>query len=335
MTISPLNGEIVTKARISNFIPQVWTGQIRKYRNTKFLMQQGCRFRSFEGQKGDTYSEPLVGRAAVYPHQEGEPVVLQAQTPGGYELKIDQGKESSFAIGDIVKIQSQYDTRAVYSDAAGYAMKRDLDNSLLALRAAIPPAQQIFVTADGTAAGNPLAINDAAIRAAMQYMEEIDTPDEDRMWFVGPAQHTALLGIDKFINADYVNGRPVMNGIIGSLYGIPVMKTAQIKRNGLDTYVNGEGAIPQPGPGVIGSPYMPTQDTVYGLPRGQTGNEVANPFMTAMLAHKDWAYLCVQKNFQVESGRIVERLTDVLVTKQVYAAKLYRGTECVLLHTAA
>ena len=329
------SGQITTRPYVSGFIPNVWAGEIRRMRDKKFAMSMACRRRSFIGQKGDTYTEPLVGRAAVYPKIEGQPVVLQARTPGNYQVKIDQHNESSFAISDLARLQSQYELRGIYTREAGYALRRDLNNSVLALRAAIPLDQQIFVTSDGTAAGIPQAINDAAILAGKQYLDEIDVPEEDRVILVSPGQYSDLLAIDKFISRDYVNNAPVVTGVIGSLYGYPVLSMSEIKINSLDGYINGDGAVPQPTPGVLGSPYMPTQDAVVGsgLPRGQTGSETTNPFVSAMMCHRGWATVLVQYNITTESQRLTTYLADAVVTSHAFAAKLYRSTEAVLFHT--
>lgn len=333
------NGQTVQRSDVDGFIPNKWQQEIRYYRNRKFVMKICCQARSFVGKLGDTLYEPLVGRAAIFPKLGGQPVNLQVRRPGAYEMKIDKHNESSFGIEDIVDIQSQYNLRVPYTREAGYAMSRDIDNSLLALRAAVPLSQQIFRTVGtgaGTAAGTPAAIDSDSILAAKSFLEERDVPADELILVVAPGQYNDLLNIDKFINADFVNGYPIVNGIIGSLYGMRVMSTSNLTTNTLDGYRNGEGAVGQPTPGVLGSPYMPTQDVIIGtgLPRGQTGSEVAAPFVTAFICHKEWAMLGVQKNVGTEASRETMLLTDVLVTHHVFGAKTRRLDHIVLIHTA-
>lgn len=333
------SGSTVQRGDIDRFIPNVWASDIRHYRSTKFMMQRVVQVRSFVGKKGDTLYEPLVGRSAIYPKLPGQPVQLQSRRPGQWELKIDQYNESSYALEDIVEIQSQYNLRKPYTKEAGYAMARDLDNALLALRATIPVERQIFRSINagaGTAAGDPAPINSDVILAGKTLLEEEDVDVEDMALVVAVAQRNDMLDIDKFTSADYVNGKPVMTGFIGTVYGIPVMATNNMRINSLDGYHNGEGAPGQPTPGVLGSPYMPTQEPIVGtgLPRGKTGNEVAQPFVSCLLCSKEWAMLAVQKNISTEYSRENLLQADALVCTHAYGARTYRSNEAVLIHTS-
>lgn len=333
------SGSTVQRQDIQGFIPNVWANDIRHYRATKFVMMRVAKLFPFVGKKGDTIFEPLVGRAAIYPKLPGQPVQLQSRRPGDWELKIDQHNESSFALEDIVQLQSQYNLRKPYTKEAGYAMARDLDNTLLALRATIPVERQIFRSINagaGTVAGDPAPIDSDSILAGKTLLEEEDVDVEDMRFVVSVAQRNDLLNIDKFTSVDYVNGKPVTTGFIGTLYGIPVMATNNMKVNSLLGYRNGEGAPGQPTPGVLGSPYMPTQNPVVGtgLPRGKAGDEVNSPFVSCLLCSKDWAAIAVQKNISTEYGREVLLQADALVTTHAFGARTYRENEAVLIHTS-
>lgn len=333
------SGQTVQRQDVQGFIPNVWTGEIRYNRATKFIMKNVIQVRSFVGKKGDTYFEPLVGRAAIYDKLAGQPVQLQSRKPGEWRMIIDRYKESSFAIEDIAEIQSQYNLRTPYTREAGYAMGRDIDNYAMGLRAAIPASQQIFRTTGGgagTAAGTPAPIDSNSILAAKTFLEEKEVDISDMVLTVSPSQYNDLLDIDKFISGDYVNGKPVVNGFIGTLYGIPVMSTNNLKINSLDGYRNGQGAPGQPTPGVLGSPYLPSQDAIVGtgLPRGQTGNETAAPFVSALLCSKEWAMMAIQKNISTEYSRENMLQADALVCTQVYGGKIRRDEEAILIHTS-
>lgn len=333
------SGSLVQRQTVQGFIPNVWAGDIRYYRNKKFIGDLLVVRKDFIGKKGDTYTEPLVGRAAVFPKLGGQPVQLQARSPGGYEMKIDQYKESSYAIEDIASIQSQYELRKPYTREAGYALARDADNSILALRAAIPTTQQIFRTIGvgaGTAAGTPAPIDADSILAAKTFLEEADVPMDEIVIAVAPGQFNDMLNIDKFINADFVDGSPVVNGVIGSVYGMKVVSTTNITMNSLTGYRNGEGALGQPTPGVQGSPYLPTQDVIIGtgLPRGQTGNEITAPFVSCLVCNREWARFAMQKNITTEYSRENLLQADALVTTHVYGSKTYRIDHAILIHTA-
>lgn len=335
----PYNGGSMNVAANPNFIPKMWQSEMKRELDANLVLKQAVEFTSFMGKKGDTLKYPLIRRMGVYDKLAETAVRLQAFQDEIWELKVDKYKEASFLVEDILDLQSAYSLRMPYIEEAGYALAVDVDNSLLALRASIPLTQQIVVSSTGTIAGDPAAINDAAILAGLQLLNEAKAPKKDRYWIVSEGQYTDLLGITKFVSSDFVNGAPVSNGIIGSLYGIPVISTTQIGANTLNGYVNGYGATGQPTPGVAGSPYLPTQDTPVGLasnglPRGKTGNEVAQPFVTCMLVQKGWARLGMQKMPKSEMSRENLLQGDAIVNTHVYGCRVYRPDHCVLVHTA-
>lgn len=335
-------GEVLSRSRIDNFIPQVWIGDIRYYRDSNFFMSSLTKAMNVVGKKGDTYKIPLVGRAGVNDRIPGQPVELQARTPGQYQVTVDQDKETSFGIDDIVMVQSQYDTMKIYTKEAGYAMARDLDNALLALRAAIPTTQQLYRTTGtgaGTAAGTPAALDEGILVAALLQMMEANVPVNECAWVFSPKQVMDLIVLDIIKSKDYDTGNLTVgqfnSGRMGTLWNLPVYVSTQITNNTLDGYIPREGASGLPTPGVIGSPYLPTQDSVVGsgLPRGQTGSEVANPFQTGMLVHPEWACLLKQKNISVTKSFENLLQMDALVTRHIYGSKLYRTDHSVLIHS--
>jgi len=317
----------------SGFIPQLWKGEIRRYRDRKFMMERLVRVKNFIGQKGQTLHVPLVGRMSVRPKVAKQPIDLDMTTPGAYMVSVDQQNYVAHGVEDITNIQSQYNVRNAYSREIGYALRRDLDNALLGLRAAVPT--QLFSSSTGTVAGVPQPMNADIILAAKEIFDRASVPEEDRHILVGPQQYRDLLDIERFISSDFIDGRPTVNGVVGRLYDFTIHMTNQIQENTLTGYVNGEGAIGQPTPGVLGSPYMPTQDIIIGdgLPRGQTGNEEAAPFTTAVVMHPEWACLLRQTNIVTKSSYDIHYLSDIVISYHVFGAKTYRRNHAILLHT--
>lgn len=282
---------------------------------------------------------------------------------------------NAYMIEDIVNIQSQYALRQHYTTEAGYALSRDLDNFLLAHRAVINsyPTQRIYsygagLLGDGTLDahlnGTPAPLSLAAILLAKRRLDEADVPQEGRMIMVSPAQYAQLLTINQFISRDFQNGMPITDGIVGSLFNMPVMMTSQIGFNSDTGYRNGTDGALQPTPGVLNSPYMPDQhgatnaDTVgsasdisiaggfRGLPtRSSTGATAADGGQTlglnagaswhsALVCHPSWLYYGVQKNPSTESSREVMYQADAFVSTQLYGAKVARPDAAVVIHTS-
>jgi hypothetical protein len=239
-------------------------------------------------------------------------------------------------IEDIVGLQSAYDLRSEITRESGYALARDLDSTVLAHRAVINavPSQVIYASSNGLVTGNGQPLSYAILLAAAAILDEADVPDEGRVLLVGAGQSMQLLNINQFISRDYSDGNAVSNGVVGSVLGMPVVKTTQIRANSLTGYYNGSastGALPEPTPGVVGSRYLPKQDTYTALPQTFTGDSRAA--VTAILCHRDWLALAIPQEPSAEWSRENLYQADALVMTQQYGAKVFRNDHAVLIHT--
>lgn len=328
----------ITNAQV--FIPEIWESEIRRFRDANFVMANTVKKAPMVGRKGDTMHIPYISRMSVYDKLPETPVTLQARTEAEYTLIIDKYKESSFMIEDVVNIQAAYNLRSEYTRESGYALAQDIDNFLLGLRADIAShnggSQVIFNTSDGTATGTPLALNRASILASKQTLDEANVPLGGRKIAVSPGQYNDLLTIDEFISRDYIDGKPTANGVVGMLYGMEVTMSTNITANSLTGFSNGTGALAQPTPGVVGSPYLPTQIKNSSGALGTFLPVSANglPVATAIMYHTDWALLAMQLNPKTESSREVLFQADAVVSTQIYGSATYRQDHVVLIHSS-
>jgi N4-gp56 family major capsid protein len=282
MAIQGYSGTALDLATVQSFVPEVWAGEVRRFRDQKFMMTNGVKKIPFEGKKGDTIHIPNISRAAVYDKMPQTPVTLQARNDGEFIFQVTRYRESSYMIEDIVNIQSQYNLRSEYTREAGYAMARDMDNFILAHRAVINSydSQRLVsynngtadLVGDGTAnahwAGTPAPLTYAAILLAKQKLDEADIPSEGRVLYVSPAQYLDLLSINFFISVDFNGGgSPVSSGKVGSILDFTVEMSTQFGVNSNLGYRNGRDGVLLPTPGVLGSPYLPDQ---HGTVNGRT-----------------------------------------------------------------
>jgi hypothetical protein len=274
MALQGINGIALDLASVQSFIPEIWAGEIKRYRDQNFLMTNGVKKLPFEGKKGDTLHVPNISRAAVYDKVAQTPVTLQARNDGEFIFNITRYRESSFMIEDIVNIQSQYPLRQEYTREAGYALARDMDNFMLAHRAVINSydSQRIVSYNNGTTdligdgslnahwSGTPAPLTYASILMAKQKLDEADVPSQGRMLYISPAQYVDLLSISTFISADFRGGAaPVASGVIGTILDFAISMSSQFSINSNLGYRNGRDGILLPTPGVLNSPYMPDQ----------------------------------------------------------------------------
>ena len=328
-------GNAFTTVRGDVFIPEIWSNEIKRYRDANFIMADTCKKINMVGRKGDKLHIPGISRLAIYDKIPETPVTLQARTESEYTIVIDKYKEASILIEDILMIQADYPLMSEYTREIGYALARDIDNYILSQRAVIGSAingvvsQKIYNTSDGTSTGNKLALSKAAILAARQILQEVDAP-EPYVIAVSPGQYNDLLTITEFTSGDFVDGRPVATGEVGRLFGMSVRVSSNISVNSATGYTNGTGAPPLPTPGFAGSPYLPTQ-----LPSEVTTlTTLDSGFTTAIVCSQEWCILAIQKNPNVESSRENMYQANALVSTQVYGAKVYRPDHAVIIMTA-
>lgn len=329
-------GSALTKVRADVFIPELWTGEVKRFRDQKLIASMYTKRIPSLGKKGDRIHIPNISRAAVYDKLPERPVTLQARTETEFTMDITDYKETSHMVEDIVGMQSAYDIRSELTRESGYALARDLDNAVLAHRAAINAvaAQVIFASSNSLVTGNGQPISYALLLAANAILDDADVPDEDRVIIVSAGQYMQLLNITQFISRDFTDGRPVMNGVVGSILGYPVIKTSQIRVNSLTGYFNGsaaQGALAEPTPGTTGARYLPKQDSYTVLPLTFTGD--SRPVVTGMMVHKDWLALAVPLEPSAEWSRENLYQSDAVVMTQQYGAKVFRSDHAVMFHS--
>lgn len=320
----PMQGSAFTLQNADVFIPEIWMNDIIRFRDSKMLMANSVKKIPFIGKKGDTLRIPRISRLGVFSKLPETPVNLQSYTETEFTMTVDQDKEASFMIEDIVGMQAAYNLRSEYTREAGYALARDLDNSILALRAALYSLGQKI---DAGGSGNS-SITAAEILAAKEALDAADVPAEGRTLWISPQQESTILTIDRFIAADYIQGSsPTQTGrIAGSIFGATVMVTTQIGANTLTGFTNGTNGLPSPTPGVAGSMYYPTQDAA------ATGLLTAgNNKYSALYTHSDWAILGMQMMPRVTSSFENLYQADVVVSRQIYGVKLYRPESAVVI----
>jgi hypothetical protein len=339
-------GAAYTRSDVALWIKKQWATMVRRELEQDLLLRRFIMNVSFpQGKVGDTVSIPTLGRLGVNTKQAGVPVTLQKGNTGSWIVTIDQYKETSFMSEDIVSIM--LDPSGLLSQnlakEAAYAIKRDLDAYILGLRAAVQniAAQNVYSSSTGdigaTAVSSPLTIT--TLLRAKRIMDELDVPNNDRVLIVSPAQYNQLLAEDKTQSMFYRTSAPLENGIVGTLFGIPVYMTSMVSANSITGFLNGSTAIPTPGVTGAGQIYYPSQDTAVTLPT--TWNTAANittdtrAVHTAVLMQREAFGLAMLQEPKTEYSRETLYLSDAVVTSTLYGARAYRPTNAINIHTNA
>jgi hypothetical protein len=237
--VYPTAGAIVGKTEAANFIPEIWSDEIRATYENSLVIAPKVKKIAMTGKKGDKVNIPAPTRGVAAEKAENTQVTIQANVEGTVGVDIDKHYEYSRFIEDIVEVQALSSLRKFYTDDAGYALAKQIDSDLLNLGKSLGNGDgSSYVNtasfyADGStgvltayAADTVVAtdvFNDATFRNLIQKMDDADVPMEDRCFVVPPSLRNAIMGVDRYTSSDFVNGQGVQNGKIGELYGIDIM----------------------------------------------------------------------------------------------------------------
>jgi hypothetical protein len=328
---------------VNSWIKQQWATSVRRQLDQNLRMRQFVMNVSFpDGKVGDRVTIPTLGRLAVNSKLAGTPVTLQKATTGTWQILIDQYKEVSYMQEDIVSIMLDPSGLLMNTLAkeAAYAIARDIDAYILGLRAAIQntAANVVINSADGTLAGQSLPLGIQAFLRAKLILDNADVPAEGRVLVISPTQYIQLLATDKVQSMFYRTSAPLESGIVGTLFGVPVYMTSMIGTNSTTGFLNGTTAIPTPGVTGAGQLYYPSQDTSTTLPTTFTVNATNDTVaeqqvQTAVMFHSDAFALAMLQEPKVEMSRETAYLSDLMVTSDLYGARVYRPECAVLIHT--
>ena len=220
-----LGSNHVTNTTAATFIPELWSDEIVAAYKTNLVVANLVNKMPMRGKKGDTIHIPKPTRGSASAKAAQTQVTLQAATESEVIVTIDKHYEYSRLIEDITEVQALASLRKFYTDDAGYALAKQVDDDLFA------EAQSTFTLyeVDGSGnlasyvangAANPLT--DAAFRDGIQALDDNDVPMTQRVLVIPPSAVNTIRGIDRYMSSDFVDGRGVANGKIGTLYGIDV-----------------------------------------------------------------------------------------------------------------
>jgi hypothetical protein len=234
-----LDGKYATGSSVNNtnhasFIPKLWSDEIIAEYEKSLVMKPLIKSMKMVGKKGDTINIPMPVRGSANQKVQETQVTLVANASDDKQIVVDQHWEYSRLIEDITSVQALASMRKFYTQDAGYALATKVDSDLVATAIAnfgtVGHATDtgLIVPAVAGSAGD---FSDAAFRDAIQILDDADVPMDNRKLVVPPAARNHIMGIDRYVSSDFVNGKGVVNGKIGELYGINVYVSTNLPAN--------------------------------------------------------------------------------------------------------
>ena len=240
---------IVNNTAAATFIPEIWSDEVIAAYKKNLVLANLVRKMSFKGKKGDTLHIPKPTRGTATAKAANTAVTIQANTESEVQVLVNKHFEYSRFIEDITAVQALSSLRSFYTEDAGYALAKQVDDELIALGKSFGDSDgadwvhsnSYYIdastgltayAADTVVTGD--VFTDAGFRKLIQLMDDADVPMDGRKFAIPPSLRNAIMGVDRYNSSDFVDGRGVQNGQIGKLYGIdiyvssnmPVIETA-------------------------------------------------------------------------------------------------------------
>ena len=298
------SGTIVAKTQADKFIPEIWSDEVIAAYQKNLVLANLVNKMTMKGKKGDVLHIPKPTRGSAFAKAANTAVTIQADTETEVNVSIDQHFEYSRFIEDIVEVQALASLRRFYTEDAGYALSKKVDDTLFALGKSFGNGDasdwthsNSYYSNAGTALGlyaedtvaSTSTFTDVIFRALIKLMDDQDTPMDGRFFVVPPSVRQAIMGIDRYNSSDFVDGRGVNNGQIGSLYGI-------------DIYVSSN---------------CPVIET-------DANNTAGGDVKAAILGHKDTMVLAEQLSVRSQTQNKQEYLSTLYTADTLYGVKAVR-----------
>ena len=295
---------VVTKANAGTFIPEIWSDEVIAAYKKNLVLANLVRKMSFKGKKGDTLHIPKPTRGVASAKAANTAVTVQADAESEVQVLINSHFEYSRFIEDIAEVQALSSLRSFYTEDAGYALAKKVDDELLALGKSFGDSDgtdwvhsnSYFIDASTGLTAYAIdtvttsdVFTDAGFRKLIQLMDDADVPMDGRKFAIPPSLRNAIMGIDRYNSRDFVDGRGVQNGQIGNLYGI-------------DVYVSSN---------------MPTIETA-------AENSAGDGVKAAMLFHTDTMVLAEQIGVRSQTQYKQDYLATLYTADTLFGTKVLR-----------
>jgi N4-gp56 family major capsid protein len=306
----------------AKFIPELWSDEVIAQYKQKLTMGNLVKKMSMVGKKGDTIHVPKPYRQDANAKAEATAVTIMATEADEVIIPVDRHFEYSVLIEDITDKQALSSMRRHYTDDAGYALAKQVDNDIFRLGTALDggaisavgtPANwvqsgKVLRTIAGAGledwAENDTAaadvFSDEAMRGLVQKMDDNDVPMDMRYFVVCPSLKNKLLSTDRYVSTDFVNGKPVVQGYVGNVYGVEIYVSTNVPV--IETAAQNGGASVQ-----------------------SRGN---------FIFHKDAFVFAEQVGVRTQTQYKQEYLADLLTADTIYGTQVYRPEAAFVLATA-
>ena len=239
---------------------------------------------------------------------------------------------------DIAEMQALTSMRKFYTDDAGYALAKRVDQDLMLLGAGfnagtVATATALYETAvlggDGSTAfsgsantntGNGSALTDAGIRRMIQTLEDQDVDGSKLVMVLPPVEANILRGTARFSEQAFVgDGNTIKTGKIADLYGVEVFTTTNCPWLHVNS-VTGTQSV-----NFVGTTLTTSYVDEFGITVDwATSTPTDTKYRVGMIFHKDAMAHAEQQGIRTQSQYKQEYLGTLVTSDTVYGVKELR-----------
>jgi hypothetical protein len=212
-------GQTTTTGNV--FRPNVWANDVQDFlKSALVLLPRIKHYDSEVASYGQSLEVPFVPSGVANDKAANTQVTLNGQTATKISILINKHKESSYLIEDILGIQSKYNLRSEFTQAAAYAIAEAIDTDILTeLKAG---STNTALGAFGTSLTYNLVVD------AQVVLDTAKAPTSDRTLAIDPYQYGQLLKIDNFVRYDALGKSNIENGRVGKVINFEVVMSQNI-----------------------------------------------------------------------------------------------------------
>ncbi len=333
-----LGSNHATITTAANFIPEIWSDETIATYKAKLVLGNLVTKVSFKGKKGDTLHIPVPARGSSSAKAANSQVTIVADTAGVVDILVNKHYEYSKMYEDIAELQALASMRRFYTDDAGYALAKQVDQDLMLLGhgfngGATAASATLYETAviggDGsttfsgaanTNTGNGSALTDAGIRKMIQTLEDQDVDSSGLVMVLPPVVANALRGTARFTEQAVVgDGSAIKTGKIADLYGVEVYTSSNCPWIHVNS-VTGTQSV-----NFSGTTLTTSYVDSFGLTVDwATSTPTDTKYRACLMMHKDAMALAEQQSIRTQSQYKQEYLGTLVTSDTVYGVKELR-----------
>lgn len=215
----------ITTTTADAMIPEVWSKEIIRAVNPKFVLADLVWRYDSEAKQGDTIHVPSLSNLSANDKLANLSVTLQAPTETNVDILINKHKETSYVVEDIAQLKTNRNLRQLYTEPSATAIADAIDGDLATLVAAFSQTKGTYNT----------AITTDVLLDSIEVLDLANVPMSDRCFVFRADVKRDLLDIAAYTSSDYVNGKPVHTGEIGDLYGVKTYMSNNMVISGSNT----------------------------------------------------------------------------------------------------